>query len=155
GDGASPEPERIRRACGLVRSLRGDVWIPRTAAPNFTHTEELSMPHPRLALLACLALLPGLSSAQTEWIDVPLSAETWWEQGNAEFRQGEYAIDVPAGSALEYKLGLQEGAMITYSWTVEIDDPSLLGVEFHGHTEPVADEPGTVMFYKVHPEGRE
>ncbi|HWK53726.1 MAG TPA: hypothetical protein VNR18_05105 [Hyphomicrobiales bacterium] len=113
------------------------------------------MPCPRFALLVSLALLPGLSTAQTEWVDVPLSAETWWEQGNAEFRQGEYAIDVPAGSALEYKLGLQEGAMITYSWTVAMDDPSLLGVEFHGHTEPVPDEPGTVMFYKVHQEGRE
>lgn len=96
-----------------------------------------------------------ISFAQQEWVDVPLSEHTWWEQDSGSWLQGGYDIPLAAGEALEFKVGMTEGAMIVYNWTVEMADPSLLGVEFHGHTEPVDGQPGTVMYYKVHSDGRE
>lgn len=89
-----------------------------------------------------------------EWIDVPLSPETWWEQ-SGNYQDGMYEIPVAAGSALEHKIGMNAGDMVVYSWTVEMAEPELLTVEFHGHTERAGDEPGTVMFYKIHQDGRE
>ena len=109
----------------------------------------------RLITIVLSFVFGGHVLAQQEWVDVPLSDNTWWEQGSGTWQEGDYEIPLAAGEALEYKVGMNEGAMIVYSWTVEMEDPSLLGVEFHGHTEPVAGAPGTVMFYKVHSEGRE
>lgn len=34
-------------------------------------------------------------------------------------------------------------------------NPELLTAEFHGHTERVGHTPGTVMFYKIHTDGKE
>lgn len=96
----------------------------------------------------------GVEGPPPEWIDVPLSQNTWWELPDA-WHAGEYAIPVAAGSALEHKINMNEADMIVYSWTVEMADPSLLGVEFHGHTERVGAAPGTVMFYKIHSDGKE
>src|SRR5690606_30664063 len=60
-----------------------------------------------------------------EWIDVPLSPDTWWEQ-TSEYRQGNYDIPVAAGSALEHKISMNAGDMVVYSWTVEMAEPNLL-----------------------------
>ena len=123
-------------------------------------------PRPLLCL-CCLSVLSGCSSVAgpppsvselgappPEWIDVPLAPNTWWEQTGI-YQNGEYAIPVGAGEALEYKIGMAEGAMVVYDWTVEMDFPTLLNVEFHGHTERVDEAPGTVMFYTIHRNGRE
>jgi len=108
-----------------------------------------------IAPLLLLAACTTTPEAPVEWIDVPLSPETWWEQGGREWREGDYEIPLAAGAALEYKIAMNAGDMVVYSWTVEMADPALLGVEFHGHTERVGEAPGTVMFYKIHNEGRE
>lgn len=108
--------------------------------------------------LPCLFLLQACASQPVpespEWIDVPLSPATWWQQAG-EYRSGEYAIPVAAGRALEYKIGMEEGAMVVYDLNVDIRDPALLNVEFHGHTERVGTAPGTVMFYTIHQDGHE
>lgn len=103
-----------------------------------------------------LGLLASVSAAaqQTEWRDVPLSDNTWFE-ANAEYRSAQYTIEVPALSALEYKIGMEEGAVVAYRWTTDMAEPDLLNVEFHGHTEPAPGEPGDVMFYTVHQNGEE
>lgn len=88
------------------------------------------------------------------WIEVPLREGTFWQQGEG-FKTGSYDIPIPAGGELEYQVALQEGAMIVYRWDVAMTDSSLLKVEFHGHTERVGDAPGTLIYYKVHSEGRE
>jgi hypothetical protein len=89
-----------------------------------------------------------------DWIDVPLSDHTW-SAANREFLSGTYEVPVEAFSALEYKIGMQEGDSIVYSLTTDTTTPELLGIEFHGHTERLGDAPGTVMFYVVHREGEE
>jgi hypothetical protein len=136
------------------------------AGPSFTPTGNPLMRSLKLALLplatACTTLSGppaevteiGVDGPPPEWIDVPLSPATWWEQGEG-YQAGEYAIPVAAGAALEHKISMNEGAMIVYSWTVDMAEPDLLGVEFHGHTERVGAAPGTVMFYKIHADGRE
>jgi hypothetical protein len=120
-----------------------------------------------LALAACDASAPGDQSAEgTDWIDavvaeagdapppaqdwneVPLSEGTFAEQ--AGYRVDEIEIPVDAnGGALEYKLAMEEGDAVTYTWTAEgLTDPLLFLSEFHGHTERVGDAPGTLMFYR-------
>ena len=90
----------------------------------------------------------------TEWIEVPLSEHTYIS-GNREFRQADFDILVLRNASLEFKLGLNQNDAITYSWTVAMEQPELLSAEFHGHTERVGEEPGTVMFYKIHNVGAE
>lgn len=107
-----------------------------------------------MPLLAALLLTACASAPVGNWIEVPLGKETWWPQAEG-FRTGSHEITVPAGKDLEFQVGLQQGAMLIYSWDVAMADPSLLKVEFHGHTERVGDAPGTLMFYKIHSEGRE
>ena len=102
----------------------------------------------------------GVTSCATEtvppveWIDVPLSPATYFEHDSA-YQEGVYQIPVAANTDLEHKISMNEGDIVVYSWTVAMADPQLLGVEFHGHTERVGDAPGTVMFYKVHSDGKE
>lgn len=114
---------------------------------------------PRFRLCAALALLggcaaPGMMVSAAEWIDAPLSPETWWEQ-SGEWMTKSYDIPLAAGESLEHMLNLNEGAMIVYHWTVDMADASLLTSEFHGHTEIEGTEPGTVMFYSKHTNGEE
>lgn len=92
--------------------------------------------------------------ADQDWIEVPLADNTFSE-GSVPFRRATYNVYVGAYSALEYKLDMREGDTVVYEWTVDMDDPSLLEVEFHGHTERPDDAPGTLMFYKIHKDGRE
>lgn len=101
-----------------------------------------------IVLVACEETVP------VDWIEVPLQERTFFD-GSQTFQQGTYEILVLRQSALEYKLGLNEGDAITYEWQVEMAQPELLNVEFHGHTHRVGDEPGTVMFYKIHADGSE
>lgn len=112
-----------------------------------------------LVTLAVAALLGGCAMtppASSDWIEVPLSPNTWWEASAATpWREAEFRIPLAAGQALEHMLTLQEGAMVTYHWQVEMADPSLLTAEFHGHTERTDEAPGTVMFYKMHQSNRE
>ena len=89
-----------------------------------------------------------------DWIDVPLAPATYFEHASV-YQEGTYQIPVPANSDLEHKISMNEGDIVVYSWSVAMADPQLLTAEFHGHTERVGDAPGTVMFYKVHTDGKE
>lgn len=110
---------------------------------------------PTLLYIAAGCVLAGaLSAAAPEWIDAPLSAETWWEQ-SAEWKTEVYDIPLAAGAQLEHMLRLNAGDMIVYRWTAAMDEPTKLTAEFHGHTERVGTEPGTVMFYTKHTNGKE
>jgi hypothetical protein len=118
------------------------------------------MPQPRIFLLSALVLTAGCALAAEDsppapqWIDAPLSAETWWDQG-AAWKSEVYEIPVAAGKSLEHMLRMNEGDMIVYNWTVAMNEPALLTAEFHGHTERTGTEPGTVMFYTQHKDGEE
>lgn len=108
-------------------------------------------------LLASLVALEGCASLAEpagDWVDVPLTPNTWWEQG-AGYREAQYSIPLASGEALEHKITMAEGAMVVYEWTTELGEDALLTAEFHGHTERVGEAPGTVMFYVIHEEGRE
>jgi hypothetical protein len=94
------------------------------------------------------------TTAAPQWIDAPLSPDTWWEQDSA-WKSEVYAIPVAAGQALEHMLQMKAGDIVVYSWTADMDEPALLTAEFHGHTERVGTEPGTVMFYTQHKNGKE
>lgn len=113
----------------------------------------------KLLLALCSSLLlPGCAQLPpepaTDWIDVPLTDHTWWE-AETPWYEAEYRIPVAAGAALEHKITMDEGDMVVYQWTVAMSDASQLTAEFHGHTERVGDAPGTVMFYKIHQDGKE
>ena len=103
-----------------------------------------------LLLYACT----GMPEPDGDWIEIPLADHTW-SGTEIPLKQGEYEITVEGGSALEYKIGLREGASIVYSLVADLADPSLLDIEFHGHTERAGDAPGTVMFYTIHNDGQE
>jgi len=106
-----------------------------------------------LALSACEGE-PEEPVEAVEWVEVPLGQSIFFN-AQREFHQGEYDILVLRESALEFKLGLNQGDSIVYQWTVEMTQPELLTAEFHGHTHRVGDEPGIVMFYKIHSDGSE
>lgn len=88
------------------------------------------------------------------WIDMPLSENTWWP-AQREFRNGTYEIVLDAFAALEFKLGMRAGDVIVYEWHAAPDMPDMLSSEFHGHTERQGDEPGNLMFYSNHNNGKE
>ena len=108
-----------------------------------------------LRAIPVLILCAQSAAAQSDWIEIPL------EEGTFDEIAGEYrhdVIDIPLApfGELEYKLALEEGDTIVYEWNVlEIEDPELLYSEFHGHTERVGNAPGTLMFYRIHSDGRE
>lgn len=102
-----------------------------------------------LSLLALVAVA-GCGKKETgDWITVPLTKNTYYES-QRDFSVQQFDILVLNQSALEFKLDINAGDVITYAWNVEMQNPELLTIEFHGHTERVGDEPGTVMFYKTH-----
>ncbi|MEX1032484.1 MAG: hypothetical protein WDZ30_03925 [Cellvibrionaceae bacterium] len=100
-------------------------------------------------IIGALLLLPGCGSQDEDWIEVPLADNTYFA-GEGSYREQDFDVLVLNQSAREFKLALKEDNAIAYRWTVQMDDPELLTVEFHGHTERVGDEPGTVMFYTKH-----
>ena len=97
---------------------------------------------------------PALPEAVNGWIEYPLADNTFAES-TVPFQHGRYQIPVAAGEALEYKLRILEGDTVVYRWTVDMQLPALLNVEFHGHTHREPGEDGLLMFYKIHNEGRE
>lgn len=112
-----------------------------------------------LGLTACSPSTSGpapapLPEAVNGWIEYPLAEHTFAES-TVPWQHGNYRISVPAGEALEYKLRLLEGDTIVYRWSVDMQLPGLLNVEFHGHTDREPGEDGLLMFYKKHNEGRE
>ncbi len=107
-----------------------------------------------ILLLAALTLSACSEQEAVDWIEVPLEEATFFPT-TAEYREGEYDILVLANADLEYKLGILGGDAINYRWTVDMSEPERLNVEFHGHTHREGDEPGTVMFYKIHQDGEE
>lgn len=100
------------------------------------------------------AVMPDQSAAVVEWIDVPLSNNTYMEQ-TSEYREGEYSIELAANSALEFMVNMLEGDVVVYNWTTQIQNPGLLTAEFHGHTVRMSEAPGNVMFYRIHNDARE
>ncbi len=114
---------------------------------------------PFLLLSATLALSAcshsGLPEPQGNWIELPLEPGIFHESA-VEYRSGSYEIPVGAYEALEFHVAIAEGDTLVYSWEVSMSDPSLLAVEFHGHTDRAPDDPpGLLMFYKIHNEGSE
>lgn len=89
-----------------------------------------------------------------DWIEVPLSANTFYDS-TTTYKEETYDILILRQAALEFKLALNKGDSIAYNWAVDMAQPELLNVEFHGHTHRAGEEPGTVMFYKVHNDGKE
>lgn len=107
-----------------------------------------------LASLLFLSSCAQLPEPVNGWIDIPLTENTFSESA-VTYKSGTYEIPLYAYEALEYKLGILEGDTVTYEWRVEMENPELLEVEFHGHTDRVGDEPGLLMFYKIHNDGEE
>jgi hypothetical protein len=120
-----------------------------------TEHQRMRTPVPTLLASAALAVVaPMLGHAQDEapppqdWIEVPLGEHTF-QEFDREFRTDVIDIPLAPSGELEYKLEIEEGDAVVYEWNVvEIEDPELLYSEFHGHTERVGSEPGTLMFYR-------
>ena len=86
------------------------------------------------------------------WIDIPLSDNTFSESV-ISYKSGAYEIPIYAYEALEFQVAILENDTVNYEWSVDMDSPELLDVEFHGHTDRIGDEPGLLMYYKVHNDG--
>ncbi|HLT64040.1 MAG TPA: hypothetical protein VKZ92_05910 [Pseudohongiella sp.] len=95
-----------------------------------------------------------LPPAVNGWIEIPL-AENIFGESSVPFQHGHYQIPLAAGEELEYKLRMLEGDSVVYRWSVDMQLPALLNVEFHGHTDRAPGEDGLLMFYKKHNEGHE
>lgn len=85
--------------------------------------------------------------APTNWIEVPL-AENAFREEVAGYRQDTLSVTVAPGPGLEVNLGMKSGAAIVYTWNVTSPSGAVLTSEFHGHTERVPGEPGTLMYYR-------
>ncbi len=95
-----------------------------------------------------MLLLSACSEEDVEWIDVPLSENTFFED-EPVYRSDVIEIPVFASSDLEYMLDMKLGHAVSYSWeAVDLTDPEKLLAEFHGHTMRTTEAPGDVMFYK-------
>lgn len=82
------------------------------------------------------------------WIEYPLSDNTFTES-TVSYLHGHYRISVPAGEALEYKLRMQQGDTVVYRWSVDMQLPGLLNVEFHGHTDREPGEDGCELIVVI------
>lgn len=102
------------------------------------------------SLISCAQLPEPVNG----WIDIPLNENTF-NESEISYKTATYEIPVYAYQALEYKLGILEDDTVTYEWSVAMNNTELLEVEFHGHTDRIGDEPGLLMYYKVHNEGME
>ncbi len=103
-----------------------------------------------LLTLAAIGLMSLVQAqAQTQWIDVDLTDHTYFTS-DSQYREEFFDIHLPAGRALEFKLRMETGDIIVYSWTASTSGDGAIEVEFHGHTEPAPGEPGEVMYYSGH-----
>ncbi len=94
-------------------------------------------------------------AGSSPWNEIPLAPGVFREQVKA-YRSD--VIDIPVGpfGELEYKLAMNTGDSIVYTWDAqEMTNPHLLYAEFHGHTERVGDAPGDLMFYRKASGGNE
>lgn len=85
------------------------------------------------------------------WNELPLGDGVFADRTGADlYRRDVIEIPVAAnGGALEYKLQMNAGDSIVYSWTAEgLTDPDLLLSEFRGHMERVGDARGDLMVYR-------
>lgn len=100
-----------------------------------------------LVFLSCLFL--SCNEEVVDWIDIPLPDNVFY-QDRPEFNSDVIEIPLFAHQDLEYKLDMQRGGAITYSWDANnLPEPELLLTEFHGHTVRETDAPGDLMFYKI------
>jgi len=88
-----------------------------------------------------------------EWIDLPLTDGTY-SVGKLSYHSNTFEIPIAANSDDEFNIHVEQGDTIVYAWTSNITEASLLSTEFHGHIEPGIGQPGKVMFYKVHTDGK-
>lgn len=121
--------------------------------------------HPLSQLLPKL-LLPAIfvlsacthsdpAAPQGDWIELPLEPGIFSESA-ADFRSETFEIPLLPYQALEFHVSIAEGDTVVYSWDVDMAEPELLAVEYHGHTERAPDDPpGLLMFYKIHNDGQE
>ncbi|MBT4255515.1 MAG: hypothetical protein HOD87_05605 [Gammaproteobacteria bacterium] len=101
-----------------------------------------------LSLTIAMSFLSACSEEELEWIDVPLSENTYFDN-EPEYRTDIIEIPIFANADLEYMLDMQAGNSVAYSWeAVDLADSQSLLAEFHGHTVRTSEEPGDVMFYK-------
>ena len=95
-----------------------------------------------------MLLLSACTEEVIEWIDVPLTANTYFDN-EPVYRTDTIEIPISANADLEYMVDMQVGNSVAYSWeAVDLTDPQSLLAEFHGHTVRTSEEPGDVMFYK-------
>lgn len=89
------------------------------------------------------------------WNEIPLAPGVFREQGR-DYRSDLIDIPIEPFGELEYKLGMNAGDSIVYTWdALEMSRPDLLYAEFHGHTERSGDAPGDLMFYRKASGGNE
>jgi len=110
------------------------------------HTRTISLK--LLSLISAMLLLSACTEEVIEWIDVPLTENTYFDD-EPMYRTDTIEIPISANADLEYMLDMQVGNSVAYSWeAVDLTDPQSLLAEFHGHTVRTSEEPGDVMFYK-------
>ncbi len=102
------------------------------------------------ALLCACAQLPEPVNG---YIDIPLSDNTFSES-TISYKSGTYEIPIYAYEALEFQVAILENDSINYEWSVDMENPALLDVEFHGHTDRIGEEPALLMYYKLHNDGK-
>ncbi len=104
----------------------------------------------RAGIVALLIAASGAAYAGAQqWNEIPLDPGLY-KASAAEHRSD--TVDIPLranGGEIEYMLNMKKGDSIVYSWrAVDIADPTKLTSEFHGHTEPPPNMPGTLIFYR-------
>lgn len=111
--------------------------------------QSLSIRTSRASLAAVLILCPAVGYAAQQWNEIPLDPALY-RLSPAEHRTDTVDIPVKAnGGEIEYMLAMKKGDSVVYSWrAVDIADATKLTSEFHGHTEPPANTPGTLIFYR-------
>ena len=85
--------------------------------------------------------------ASSDWIEVPL-AENAFREHAVPFSRHTLDVTVDPGPGLEVNLGMETGASVVYAWQVSSPEAAVITSEFHGHTERVDGQPGTLMFYR-------
>ncbi len=89
------------------------------------------------------------------WNELPLPDGVFHEYAEG-WRTDRIEIPLAAHEWLEYKLTLNAGDAIVYSWQAGgLPDAALLWTEFHGHTEAPPGEMGDLMFYRMETGDRE
>jgi len=119
-----------------------------------TETREIDMLKNIVLLSTMFIAAVSLNAASAdEWIDQPLADGTYSES-KLSYQTSTLELVIAASSDEEFNIHVQQGDTIVYAWTSNIAEPSLLLTEFHGHIKPSNGQPGKVMFYKVHKQGK-